>query len=127
MNIGIRLLQIASVYLVIGLGMGLAMAMSSNFGLTSVHAHILLLGWATMALAGMVYLLMPGCSQSRLAKLHFWGHNLGLPVMMVGLALFLHGVKSAETVVALSSIVVLISLVIFTVNVFRNSGLEPGK
>jgi cbb3-type cytochrome oxidase subunit 1 len=127
MNVGIRLLQVAAVYLVIGLGMGLVMAMTTNFALTSVHAHILLLGWATMALAGTVYLLMPRCSQSVLAKLHFWGHNLGLPVMMGSLALFLYGVKSAETVVAVSSMVVLISLLIFTINSFRNGGLEPGK
>jgi cbb3-type cytochrome oxidase subunit 1 len=127
MNVGIRLLQIAAVYLVIGLGMGLFMAMTSNPILTSVHAHILLLGWATMALAGIVYLLMPRCRQSVLAKVHFWGHNIGLPVLMVSLAFFLYGVKSAEPVVAVSSVVVLLSLLIFTINLFRNGGLEPGK
>jgi cbb3-type cytochrome oxidase subunit 1 len=127
MNVGIRLLQIASVYLVFGLAMGLAMAITSNMLLTTVHAHILLLGWATMALAGIVYLLMPRCRHSALAKVHFWGHNIGLPILMVSLAMFLYGVKSAEKVVAVGSVVVLLSLLVFTINLFRNGSLDPGK
>ena len=68
--------------MVAGLMLGLAMGISDNFSLSSVHAHILLLGWETMAITGIAYMLAPACSQSRLANLHFWGHNLGLPVMM---------------------------------------------
>ena len=122
--IGIRLLRISVVYMVVGLVMGLAMGISSNFSLSSVHAHILLLGWLTMAVTGIVYLLMPGCAHNRLATLHFWGHNLGLPVMMTSLALEVHGKKDAVPAIAVGSTLVGISLVLFAINLFRNGRLD---
>ncbi len=123
--IGVKLIRIAAVYMVAGLGLGLAMGISGNFLLSSVHAHISLLGWATMATAGIVYMMMPGCARSRLATLHFWGHNLGLPVMMVSIALKTSGYEKAEAVVAGSSILVLASLLLFAINLLRNGKLAP--
>lgn len=40
-------------------------------GLTSVHAHTNLFGWATLALCGFTYLRFPKAAKSRLAKWHF--------------------------------------------------------
>ncbi len=120
MNIGLRLVKIAAVYMLAGLIMGLAIGISGNLTLMSVHSHILLLGWATMAVAGIVYMLMPGCSRSPLAKWHFWGHNLGLPVMMGSLALKDHGLSAAEKTLGASSTLVLVSLALFAINVVRN-------
>jgi cbb3-type cytochrome oxidase subunit 1 len=100
------------------------MGISGDFVLSSVHAHTALLGWATMGLAGLIYLAFPDCGHTRLAKLHFWGHNIGLPVMMVSLAFLSYGVSAAEKVVAASSSLVLASLAAFTVNVFRNARRE---
>jgi hypothetical protein len=51
---GLRFLRIAVVYLVLGAILGLAMGISQQFALTPVHAHLLLLGWASLALAGVV-------------------------------------------------------------------------
>ncbi len=127
MNIGVRLVQVAAVYMMIGLIMGLAMAIARDFTLSSVHAHISLLGWATMAITGIVYVLMPGCGRSPLAKLHFWGHNIGLPMMMVSLALYVLGITAAEKVIAAGSILVLTSLLLFLVNLIRNAGLNPTR
>jgi L-asparagine transporter-like permease len=124
MHIGLRLVKVAVVYMLIGLLMGLAMGVSGNFTLTSVHTHTLLLGWASMGLAGIVYIEMPSCSRSRLAKLHFWGHNVGLPVMMVSLALTAYGLNAAEKAIAASSTLVLASLVLFAINVFKNGRLD---
>lgn len=119
---GVRLLKISAVYMVIGLIMGLAMGISGDFSLSSVHAHLSLLGWATMSIAGIVYMVMPRLSRSRLASLHFWGHNLGLPVMMVSLGLFTYGHAAAEKAVALGSTIVLLSLLLFAVNLIVNGG-----
>lgn len=121
---GIRLLQISAVYLVLGLGLGLAMGISGDFSLMSVHAHMSLLGWATMAITGIIYLLIPGCTRSRLAGFHFWGHNLGLPVMMVSLALKDSGQAVTEPLIGASSSLVFASLVLFTFNLFRNGGVN---
>jgi len=67
-----------------------------------------------MAAAGIVYMLMPACNRSRLAKWHFWGQNLGLPVMMGSLALEHYGFgAAAEKAIGVSSTLVLVSLVLF--------------
>ena len=119
-NVGVAMVKIAAIYMLIGLIVGMAMGISGDFSLSSVHAHISLLGWATMSITGMIYLVMPGCRKSRLAGLHFWGHNVGLPVMMLGLASLTYGLKDAEKTVAGGSVIVLGSLLAFTVNVWRN-------
>jgi cbb3-type cytochrome oxidase subunit 1 len=123
MNLGVRLIQVAAVYMSIGLILGLGMSIATNFALSSVHTHILLLGWTTMALAGFVYILMPGCGRNRLAKLHFWGHNIGLPVAMVSLTLFHLGVAAAEKALAAGSTLVLLSLLVVAFNLLRNGGV----
>ena len=69
---GLRFLKIAVVYLLIGALLGLGMGIAQNFALIPVHAHLLLLGWASLALAGVVYHLYPAASTTRLARIHFW-------------------------------------------------------
>jgi cbb3-type cytochrome oxidase subunit 1 len=117
---GLRFLKIAVVYLVLGAILGLAMGIRQNFALAPVHAHILLLGWASLALAGVVYHLYPAASETRTARLHFWLHNLGLPVFMVGLGCVLSGVEAIVPVVVIGAIAVLLGLVLFAVNVLLN-------
>ena len=121
-HLGNTLLRIATVYLVVGLVMGLAMGVAGSFSLSSVHAHISLLGWAAMSITGLVYIVMPGCRESKLARLHFWGHNIGLPIMMLGLVLLTNGFQGAEKTVACGSVVVIASLAVFSINVIRNGG-----
>jgi len=117
---GIRFLKIAAIYLVIGVSMGLAMGITQNFALHPVHAHINLLGWATMALAGLIYVQFPRAAQTRLAKIHFWLHNLALPVMMVGLAFLLSGHDELVVLVEAGSTTMVVALVCFVVNVCMN-------
>jgi hypothetical protein len=116
----LRFLKIAVVYLVVGAVLGLAMGISGKFNLAPVHAHLLLLGWASLALAGLVYHWHPQAAATRLARLHFWLHNLGLPAFMAGLALLLSGNEKALPIVAGSATVVLVGLVLFAANVLVN-------
>jgi cbb3-type cytochrome oxidase subunit 1 len=117
---GLRFLKIAVVYLVLGALLGLTMGIMQKFVLAPVHAHLLLLGWASLALAGLIYHLYPAAAETRLAHTHFWLHNLGLPPFMVGLAMLLTGRESAAAVVAPSATVVLVGLVAFAANVLVN-------
>jgi cbb3-type cytochrome oxidase subunit 1 len=117
---GLNFLKIAVVYLFLGALLGLTMGITQNFALVPVHAHLLLLGWASLALAGVVYHLYPAASTTRLARIHFWLHNLGLPVFMVALGLLLTGREALVPVVAISASVVLIGLAIFATNVLVN-------
>ena len=114
-------MKIAVVYLVLGGILGLAMGISGKFQLASVHSHLLLLGWASLALAGLVYHWYPQAAATRLARFHFWLHNLGLPAFMIGLALLLTGSEWALPLVAGSSTVVMAGLALFAVNVLFNA------
>jgi cbb3-type cytochrome oxidase subunit 1 len=117
---GLRFLKIAVVYLVLGAILGLTMGIRENFALAPVHAHVLLLGWASLGLAGVVYHLYPTASETRLARLHFWLHNLGLPVFMIGLGFLLTGAEAVLPVVIVGAIAVLVGLILFADNVLLN-------
>ena len=116
----LRFLKLAVVYLVLGAVLELAMGISGTFTLGPVHAHLLLLGWASLALAGLVYHWYPAAAMTRLARLHFWLHNIGLPCFMAGLALLLTGTEWALPLTAGSATVVLIGLALFAANVLVN-------
>lgn len=117
---GLQFLKIAVVYLLIGAMLGLFMGITQKFVLAPVHAHLLLLGWASLALAGLIYHLYPAAAKTRLARIHFWLHNFGLPVFMVGLGMLLTGRESAGVIVGVSASVVLIALAVFAANVLIN-------
>ena len=117
---GLKFLKIAVSYLFIGALLGLFMGITQQFVLAPVHAHLLLLGWASLALAGLIYHLYPEAATTALARIHFWLHNLGLPVFMVGLGMLLTGSESAGAIVGISASVVLVALAAFATNVLIN-------
>lgn len=122
---GIRLLKIAVVYLVVGTTMGLAMGITHSFTLHPVHAHINLLGWTSLALTGMIYELFPAAGETRLAQVHFWMHNLGLPVFMGALAMGLTGHEAYMPAVEVGATVTWLGLVVFVINVCLNVRRAP--
>ncbi len=120
-KIGVTLVKIASIYMMIGLVIGLIMGLSGSHALATVHSHMILLGWVTMAITGLVYIVRPGCADSKLTNLYFWLHNIGLPIMMFGLALsYGYGNAQAEKATGIGSIIVLLALFVFTINIFKN-------
>ena len=129
-SVGRQLIVLAALYLVTSLALGFAMAVTGNHALFSVHSHLGLLGWTTMGLTGIVYLVLPGCGDSVLARVHFWLHNLGLPIMMAALAVFtVTGNASVQPAIGLGSLLVVAGLAAFTVNVIRNGakGVRAGS
>lgn len=96
------------------------MSMSHTFDYTSVHAHINLLGWASLGLAGIIYYLFPQAGESTAGKIHFWLHNIGLPIMMIGLILLSGGMEGVEPVIAIGGILVSLAVLSFLYNVFAN-------
>jgi cbb3-type cytochrome oxidase subunit 1 len=108
--------------MMLGVAGGMLVGLSGRFAFMTVHSHLSLVGWTTMALTGLVYVTIPACAASRLAAVHFWLHNIGLPIMVAGLAALAAGEGLAEPFVALGSAVVIVGLAAFTANVFRNAG-----
>lgn len=119
--VGFTLLRIASVYMMAGLLLGLFMGISHSFSFISVHSHISLLGWLTMAVTGLIYLVAPRCDGNRLSKLHFWLHNVGLPIMVSGLVWNQYSAgPQAEAGIGIGSALVVLALLVFTINLFLN-------
>ncbi|MEO8925067.1 MAG: hypothetical protein ABI330_19960 [Caldimonas sp.] len=113
-----RLICIATVYLVLGACLGLYMGMTKNFALLPVHAHILVAGWLSLAMAGVVYRLYPAASGTRLAIAHFWLHNLELPTFMVGLAALATG-YDVPALLPIGALAFATGLLCFSINLWR--------
>ncbi len=120
---GIIWLKLSIVYLIVGICIGIAMGASHDFTLRPVHAHMNLLGWTTLALAGLIYSIYPQAAASRLAKVHFWLYNLALPPMMIALALLMTGDQAAVPVLAGAQVVLAAAVLAFAANLFMN--LKP--
>ena len=120
-KMGITLVKIASIYMMVGLVVGLLMGMTGNHALVTVHSHTSLLGWVTMAITGLVYIVRPRFAASKLSPVYFWLHNIGLPIMIFSLALYYgYGNPAAEKVAGMASIIVLLALLVFTINIFKS-------
>ncbi|WP_394232354.1 cytochrome-c oxidase [Niallia oryzisoli] len=117
---GIRLIQISAVYFVIGVGFGLYMSMADAHEFVGVHAHVNLLGWLSLAVIGTIYSVYPELAATKLAKTHFWLHNIALPVMMIGLYFLILGQEALVPVVAAGGTVMVLAIVLFALNVLIN-------
>lgn len=113
-----RLICIAVVYFVIGASLGIYMGSTQNFTPLPVHVHALPAGWLSLAVAGVIYRSYPAAAEIRLAKLHFWLHNPGLPAFMVGLTARCLG-HDILPMPAGGSIVLLAGFICFAPNVLR--------
>ncbi len=93
------------------------MGETMNFALKPVHAHLLVAGWLSLAAIGLIYRVYPASSATRLSSTHFWLHNLGLPIYLVGLGF---AVTRHPNMFALAtgSIAMLIGLVLFAINLW---------
>lgn len=115
-------LRIAVLYVLVGISLGIYMAASHNYNFAPVHAHLNLLGWASMALFGLWYRSAPAAGETRLAKVHFWLHNIALPIQMATLAMFVQGDKSVEPVLALASVGIAVGFICFAINLWKHTG-----
>lgn len=117
MAVGIAYIRISVIYFVAGVLLGMYMSMGHAHELESVHAHVNLLGWASFALAGLIYVLFPEAGESLLSKIQFWTYSLGLPVMMISLAFLELGSEQFELLVAIGGMLVVLGVVLFAANV----------
>ncbi|MGJ7910195.1 cytochrome-c oxidase [Neobacillus sp. LXY-1] len=117
---GVKFIKISVCYFVIGVCLGMYMSMTEKFSFSPVHVHINLLGWTAMTLAGLIYVVFPSAGKTTLAKVHFWLHNIALPIMMIGLAFLVSGVDSAGPAVAAGGTLMVLGIIIFAINILKN-------
>jgi len=84
-NIDRWFILMAVIYAVLGMTLGLWMGINKDLTLTPLHAHLNLVGWASMAIFGLIYRAYRDVASSRLARLHFALMAIGTPVMLAGI------------------------------------------
>lgn len=126
MNLSNTFLRLAVVTAVVGMIWGNVMGATHDHSASSAHAHLNLLGWVSMAVYGLFYRVAPQAARGVLPMTHFWLSLLGLVMMIPALAVILTQYEPllavAIPVAGLSGLVVLLSMVLFAVIVFRNTG-----
>ncbi len=121
-------LKIATVYFTVAVLIGLTMGIIHDFSLSSVHAHLNLLGWVSMALFGLIYHFYPKAAETKLAIIQFWLHNIGVPIMLGAIALeIITGSVVFIPIAIVASCVIVIGVILFTINTFNNIGSSSSK
>jgi hypothetical protein len=116
----VRLIKLASIYLVLGMSLGIWMGIAQDHTLRGVHAHMNLLGWVTLGVSALVFHIFPQLSATRLATAWFWVYNLSLPVSLVSLGFMLYGDLRALPFQKVSFTLVWLGGILFAANVLIN-------
>jgi hypothetical protein len=116
-------LRAAMAFGLVGMGLGIFMAAASDHVLAPTHAHVNLIGWVGMFLAGLFYRTHPDC-EGRLARVQLGLAIVGLTIMAPGIA----GVNLAQSwgppLAAIGSIVTFAATLIFAFQVVRGTSRE---
>ncbi len=116
-----RYFRAAVLYALIGMSWGIYMAISEDHGTYPAHAHLLLLGWASMALYGAIYRLCPKAADGTLPRIHFWLAQAALVVMIPGVALAHSGHAMGEPLAAVGSLATILAMALFALTVWRGT------
>ena len=115
--------RLAVIYFALGVMLGATMGATGDHSLFAVHAHINLLGWVSMALFGLISTMHPSITQGHIATAQFWTYNVGVPVMLGALTLRMKGFPSVEPLIAVASILIGFSVLLFVWQVFSRIGV----
>jgi cbb3-type cytochrome oxidase subunit 1 len=118
-NIDRWFILIGLLYGIFGFAFGIWVSINERFEQAHLHAHINLIGWASMTLFGLLYRAFPALAESRLAAGHFALYNFGAIVFLAGIPL-----AQAHQTVALAaggSLLVLLAMLVFLANYFLNA------
>lgn len=101
----------AALCLLGGMIWGAIMGATQDFLLSPAHAHLNLVGWASLSLMGVFHALKgaPG----KLAWVNFLFSTAGVLIMIPSLAMYLSGDKGAQAGVLVGTVVVIIGMLAF--------------
>ena len=121
-RIDIYFLLLATILLLVGAGLGIKMGVSQDFQLTPVHAHLNLVGWASLALFGIVYRAYPQLAERRLAVLHFILSATGAVLLPVGIGFAI--LRGQPSLAILASVLWVSGVLAFLVQLFTLLGRQ---
>lgn len=121
---GAKWIKISAIYLIIGIGFGLFMHSTVQLQWGATHAHINVVGWLTTAVIGLIYSVYPQAGNNSLGKAQFWLHNIGLPVLLIGMMIIQPSLGAPgfliELCVWLGGLAFALSIILLIVNLFTN-------
>jgi hypothetical protein len=101
---------IALAFLVVGEALGVYMGATNDMRLRAVHIIIVLPGFVVLAMSGFMFRLWPAMKAGALAATQFWLAVLG--TLGTALGAYLLAATGSVAVIAIASVVVLISAVL---------------
>jgi cbb3-type cytochrome oxidase subunit 1 len=122
-NVDRWFILIGLLYGIFGFSFGIWVGINQRLEQAHLHAHINLIGYASMALFGLIYRAFPSMAENRLAAAHFILFNIGAVIFLLGIPL-----AQAQQTVALAaggSLTVLAGLLVFLANYLMN-GFSAG-
>jgi hypothetical protein len=108
-----RFMLAGILFVLIGMCLGIYMGSTEDFKLAPLHAHLNLVGWATMMLFGLFYRGDQTASARGLAHWHFWIAVLGMICFIPGIAGANLGNPTWMIFIIPGSILTLLSMLIF--------------
>jgi hypothetical protein len=118
--------RLAVLFVLVGMAAGIWMAASGNHSIAPAHAHLNLLGWASLFLFGLFYERRPSLNGSRLALVQVSVWSIGTAVLAIAVAGLYLGYPSAEPVAAVSSLILFAAMMLFAYFVFSPRTSAPG-
>src|SRR5215813_2651773 len=86
-NVDRWFILIGLLYGTFGFAFGIWVGINERFEQAHLHAHINLIGYASMVLFGLLYRSFPALAASRLAAVHFILFNVGAVIFLSGIPL----------------------------------------
>ncbi len=112
-------LRLGALSALVGMALGVWMGANQDFVLRPVHAHINLLGFASMMLFGLFYRAFPAVARGWLPMTHFVLSVLGFLILMPSLTLMLLQRPLFLPGMIASEIMLVASMAVFVVIVFK--------
>ena len=106
-----------ALFVLCGVGLGIWMGANENFTLAPVHAHLNLIGWASMGLMGAFFAVAGEAAPRKLGWCSYGLITAGLAIMVPSLAMLLLGDKAIVPVLAGSEILVALAMLLFFITV----------
>lgn len=101
-----------------GMLLGIQMGAAHDFTLAPAHAHLNLVGFVTLFLAGLFYAVRPEAT-GRIATLHYIAATIGAAVLVTGIGGSVSGLDWGVPVAIAGSFVTVFGMLLFVVQVLR--------
>lgn len=115
-------LRFGVLFLICGVALGTWMGANEDFTLKPIHAHLNLVGWASMMIYGLFYRAFPDAARGWMPVAQFFLSVIGLILMMTGLTGMLLNNPALLPALMAGEIMTLASILLFAIVLFIATG-----